>query len=255
MKALPDPIFCRKRMQRSQRSDEKAFSINPFPSLFSLRSFTAKKTGNQHGFTLFEMMVTLAVFVLLAAAVFGLMTGVIQSSSTLQDNQNRRDEIAALNAYMKKKLTQLPANTSLISYQRGDGEGLLQNGIVFGTINDAMVFDAKVQPNGYYTIRMATFITSTDPSQSQDARQTLQQLASTDDPSVVWTNLMSDIKTLDWKFLDFNATIWVDLWPNNAKPNLVEFSMQPAGELQPTTMDFWVPKIDTVTVAGVRAGP
>ena len=32
------------------------------------------------------------------------------------------------------------------------------------------------------------------------------------------------------------------------KPNLVEFSMQPAGDLQPTTMDFWIPKINPVSV-------
>jgi prepilin-type N-terminal cleavage/methylation domain-containing protein len=217
-----------------------------------IKNSSRSRTAARRGFTLLEMMITLAIFILLAAAVFGLMSGVIESSSTLQDNQNRRDEITALNAYMKKKLTELPADSSLISYQRGDGEGLLQNGIVFGTISDAMVFDAKVQPNGYYVLRQASYTTSGDPNEAQDARTYLQQAASTDDPTLIWTTLMGDLKTLDWKFLDFNSTLWVDLWPNSAKPNLVEFTTQPAGELQPVTMDFWVPKIDAMPVGGNR---
>ncbi len=53
------------------------------------------------------MMITLAIFVLLAAALFGLMTGVLQSTAVLQDNQFRGDQTAALAAYIKNKLTSL----------------------------------------------------------------------------------------------------------------------------------------------------
>jgi hypothetical protein len=58
---------------------------------------------------------------------------------------------------------------------------------------------------------------------------------------------VGDIKTLDWKFLDFNQTVWVDVWSSSTKPNLVEFTLQPADDLQPTTMDFWLPKIQGAT--------
>ena len=200
------------------------------------------------GFTLIEMMITLAIFVLLAGAVFGLMTGVLQGTSTLQDNQDRRDQVAALNAFLKKKLSELPAASTIGSYQRGNGEGLTQNGIIFGTRNFAAVIDAKLQANGYYALRLTTFTTEAGTDQPQDARQVLQLGVTADDPTLTWTPLMGDIKTLDWKFLDFNSTVWVDLWSGSNKPNLVEFSMQPAGDLQLTTMDFWVPKIEAVTV-------
>jgi prepilin-type N-terminal cleavage/methylation domain-containing protein len=199
------------------------------------------------GFTLLEMMITLAIFVLLAAAVFGIMTGVLQSTASLQDNQNHRDQVEALNAYLKNKLTEMPAASTINSYQRGNGEGLVQNGIIFGTANQATAVDAKVQANGYYLLRLTTYTTEAGPNQPQDARQVLQQSATTDDPTVIWRPLIEDIKTLDWKFLDFNVTQWVDLWGTGSKPNLVEFSMQPAGDLQPTTMDFWIPKITPIT--------
>jgi len=203
----------------------------------------------KRGFTLLEMMITLAIFILLAGAVFGLLTGVLQSTSALQDNQNHKDQTMALNAFLKKKLGEMPVGSTLVSYQRGEGEGLVQNGIIFGTVNSATAVDAKVQANGYYTLRLATVMAGNVQGQAaQDARQVLSQAVTTDDPTLSWIPLIVDIKTLDWKFLDFNATLWVDLWTNSAKPNLVEFTMQPAGELQPSTMDFWLPKLDTITL-------
>jgi len=205
-----------------------------------------RRPGNR-GFTLLEMMITLAIFLLLAAAVFGLLTGILQSTSRLADNQNRRDQVAALNAFLKNKLDGMPAGSTIASYQRGDGEGLLQNGIIFGNRNLATAIDAKVQDNGYYALRLTSFATTAGSDQPQDARQVLQQGVTTDDPTLVWTPLLGDLKTLDWKFEDFNATQWVDLWNSSNNPNLVEFSLQPAGDLQPTTMDFWIPKIQAVS--------
>jgi prepilin-type N-terminal cleavage/methylation domain-containing protein len=225
--------FSRKGTQRSPRNDLR-IGLHFLPRM--------------RGFTLLEMMITLAIFVLLAAAVFGLMTGVLQGASTLQDNSNRRDQIAALNAFLKKKLGEMPVASTLTSYQRGDGEGLVQNGIIFGAKNLATAIDAKAQANGYYALRLATFTTEAGPGQPQDARQALQRAVTTDDPTLAWTPLIGDIKTLDWKFQDFNVTQWVELWGSSTKPNLVEFSMQPAGDLQPTTMDFWLPKIETGSV-------
>ena len=207
-----------------------------------LRSFATKSSG----FTLLEMMITLAIFILLAAAVFGLLTGVLESTGSLIDNQNRMDRTVAFNAYLKKKLGEMPVGSTLVSYQRGDGEGLVQNGIVFGTVNLATVVDAMVQPNGYYTLRVATYAAGTVSGQQFDARQILVQDASTNDPSLTWTPLITDVKTIDWKFLDFNQTVWVNLWSTGTLPNLLEFTMQTAGDMQPSTMDFWLPKIDRV---------
>jgi prepilin-type N-terminal cleavage/methylation domain-containing protein len=242
----------RKGTQRPQKNDLKLRPPFFSATLCALRFFAAKKIAPRpsqaRGFTLMEMMITLAIFILLAAAVFGLMTGVLQSTSTLQDNQNRRDQIESLNAFLKNKLSEMPATGTLSSYQRGDGEGLVQNGIIFGTATLATAVDATPQANGYYALRLTTLAGVTLNGQSQDARQTLLQLVTTDDPSLVWTPLITDIKTLDWKFEQFNVTPWVDLWNSPPNPNLVEFSMQPTGETQPTTMDFWIPTIQPITV-------
>jgi len=199
---------------------------------------------------------TLAVFVLLIAAVFTLMTGTLQSASTLQDNSNRKDQVSALEAYLKRQIMSLPVASTIVSYQRGDGEGLVQNGVLYGTVNQATAIDATIQPNGLYTLRVANQSTgaTTSGSQPLDARQTLLQSVTTNDPALVWTSLMTDVKTIDWKFLDFNQTQWVELWSSGTKPNLVEFDFQPSGDLNGTTFDYWVPKIDPVPVANAGGG-
>jgi len=78
--------------------------------------------------------------------------------------------------------------------------------------------------------------------------QLFEQAITNDDASINWSPLIRDIKAVSWKFQDLNITQWLDQWNNaSAKPNLVEFSTQLAGDSQPVTMDFWLPRIDPVS--------
>jgi len=202
------------------------------------------------GFTLLEMMIAMAVFILLSAAIFGIIASVLESTSTLVDNQNHRDQITALNSFLKKKLGDLPARSTLISYQRGDGEGLVQNGIIFGTDDSALALDAKIQNNGFYTLRLSSFMATPMPNNPASAqRLNFNNYVAAEDPSLVWVPLIHDVQTVSWKFQIFNQTDWFDQWNvTSTNPNVVEFSMQLAGDLQPVTMDFWIKRIDPVSI-------
>jgi prepilin-type N-terminal cleavage/methylation domain-containing protein len=235
--------------QEAKNEFRSSLDTPPLPAAFSdPGNVVVRANRHQAGFTLLEMMITLTVFLILAAAVFGLLTGTLQSAATLQDNQGRSDQLSSLYAFIKTKLTQMPARSTISSYLRGDGDGLVQNGIIFGNTNLATAIDAKIQPNGYYILRLTSFASSASADQSQDARQSLATSVTTDDPTLSWTLLISDVKTLDWKFQDVNLAQWLDTWSSNTTPNLVEFTLQGAGDLQPTTMDFWVPKINPISV-------
>ena len=205
--------------------------------------------GSRRGFTLVEMMITLVILGLLAGMIFMLLTGILQSASVLQDNSNRSDRINALYDFIKNKLSAMPARSTIASYTRGDGEGLVQNGIIFGNTNLATAIDGKIQPNGLYLLRICSLATSENGQQQpQDARVTLTQSVTTDDPTLSWTALIPDVKTLSWKFQDPQQVQWDTAWTASNTPNLVEFDMQGGGDLQATTMDFWVPKINPITV-------
>jgi prepilin-type N-terminal cleavage/methylation domain-containing protein len=219
--------------------------MHSFASSFYLLPSTFR---SRRGFTLFEMMITVTVMLILAVMVFTLMTGVLRSASTLQDNQDRNDRLSSLYAFLMHKLTMLPARSTIASYTRGDGEGLVVSGIIFGNTNLATAIDGKLQDNGLYVLRMTSFATSEAGQQSQDARQTLTQSVTTDDPTLTWTTLLKDVKTMTWKFQDATQVQWDDTWTQSATPNLVEFDLQGGGDVQPTTMDFWVPKINPISV-------
>jgi prepilin-type N-terminal cleavage/methylation domain-containing protein len=202
-----------------------------------------RRRSAPRGFTLMEMMITLAVFIILVAAVFELLSGVLQSSAVLQDNVNRTDQLAALEAYIGNKVTTLPAGYTLVTYLRGNGDGLNATGILFGNTSTATAIDALTQPNGLYTLRVTTYNVDTTSSTPQDARQNLDQLVTTDDPSLSWRVLITDVKTLDWKFQDFDLQQWMETWTTTPNPNMVELTLQGGGDLQPSVYDYWLPKI------------
>jgi prepilin-type N-terminal cleavage/methylation domain-containing protein len=199
------------------------------------------RSGNRGGFTLVEMIITLTVFVILSAAIFGIVSGVLQSASSLQQNQNRADETTALRTYLDSSLNELPGGSQLTSYRRGDGEGLGQNGIIFGTDNLLTAVDAQMQANGLYTLRTCTFATTGTDANSATK---FTQLVCGNDPSLSWTGLLRDVKDISWHFQELNNAVWAEEWSNAShKPNLVEFTITLAGDLQPTTMEFWLPPV------------
>jgi prepilin-type N-terminal cleavage/methylation domain-containing protein len=206
------------------------------------RAFPVAPPRSARAFTLVEMVITMAIFVLLAGAVFGIVTGVLKSAGVLQDDQNRRDEIMALQEFLKTELNAMPGRATLNSYRRGDGEGLPVNGIIFGTAGRLTAIDAKMQPNGLYTLRVATFSHGGD---NVEAANLFNQAVTGNDDSLNWRDLVRDVRQVGWKFMGANASQWSDDWAlvSTNKPNLIEFSMQPAGEQRPTVTDLWIPPI------------
>ncbi len=205
-----------------------------------------KKSG---GFTLMEMMITLAIFILLSTAVFGIIAGVLHSASVLQDNQNRRDQLVAFNDYLNRQLKELPNGSILVSYRRGDGEGLKQNGIIFGQGENLTAIDAVQQPNGYHTLRMTTLDPSTLPKIVASPIVLFEAQLTQNDPGLAWTPLIRDIRHIEWKFQMFNMTEWQEIWNDSVnKPNLVEVTLEQAGDLQPVVMDFWLPPVAPINV-------
>jgi prepilin-type N-terminal cleavage/methylation domain-containing protein len=191
----------------------------------------------KRGFTLIEVIITLSIFLLLAAAVFGIFTATLESVAGLQDNQNQSDQAEALGAFLKKSLMDLPPEGNIFSYHR-DGAPFKVSGLIWGAGTNLRAIDMQAQANGYYTLRLATY---TPPAQatvtpSDDFRQ--QVLAN--DASLSWRPLVRDIRTADWRFRAYGIPQWNDQ-ATAQKPVLAEFTMQLAGATSPITDDFWIP--------------
>jgi len=216
------------------------------------RAWISFRRRTKRGFTLLEMMVTLAIFMLLATAVFGIIVETLRSTSTLQDNQGHRDQMVALNAFLKKKIEGLGPESFLVSYRRGNDEGLAQNGIAFGRVSDVIVIDAKPQVNGYYLIRLGRAKIEGGSSLNGGivGFKLPPGVLSDDGEGVEWTSLLRDVRAVGWKFRETGSDQWVNVHASpSPEPNLVELTVQLAGDLQPTTMDFWIPHISAVPLS------
>jgi prepilin-type N-terminal cleavage/methylation domain-containing protein len=192
------------------------------------------------GFTLIEVLVTLMIFILLTASVFGIMTAVFQSSNALKENQNRKDEISALHAFLKNRFEGLTATDHLESYRRGEGDGLRINGIMLTTQDEIEAIDASRQANGFYDLRLANPV---DAASLPAVTSFTQELEKNVD-ALAWTSLIRDVRSIEWKFQSASSPEWLDEWTSDStKPSLVECAIQLAGEEQPTVMDFPVPHL------------
>lgn len=202
------------------------------------------------GFTLLEMVITMAILLLLSGAIFGIIVGVLRGASTLHENQDRRDEIAALNSFLNKKIGDLGASGGVISYKRDNNEGLPQSGVIINAGAFALAIDTKLQRNGYYVLR-TTSVAASDSSipVGQSVSTYLLEKVTKDEDSLEWATLIKDLKTTSWRFEDPNTLVWSDYWKNSFKPNMVEFSIQLGGEPHPEVMEFWLPPIAATSYA------
>jgi prepilin-type N-terminal cleavage/methylation domain-containing protein len=197
------------------------------------------------GFTLIEMVIALAVFVMLAGAVFGIFSATLQSVAALQDNQNRNDRTEALGAWLKRQMLDLPASGTIVSYHR-DGAPFHVSGIIWGAGADLQALDLHLQANGEYTLRLAAYPPSsgsgiaglTGTISPQFAQFT--GLVIRDDDTLAWRTLVRDLNTADWRFLAPNQTQWQDA-TTGPKPAIAELIFQPAGASAAVTDDFWIP--------------
>jgi prepilin-type N-terminal cleavage/methylation domain-containing protein len=220
---------------------------------------TTRFRRSERGFTLIEVIITLCVFVLLAGAVFGIFSATLESVSSLQDNQTRNDQVEALGGWLKQQMLDLPANGTIASYRR-DTIPFHVAGIVWGAGEDLQALDLQMQPNGEYTLRLTAYqppVTSDSGLVGLAGPQPIAQFmiqVQLDEPSLTWRTLVRDLKSADWRFLQYNQTQWQDI-AASTKPILAELTFQPASVTAPVTDDFWIPPTQVPATLAVFGAP
>jgi len=211
------------------------------------------------GFTLIEMIITLAVFLLLAGAIFSIFGATLQSADTLQDDQNREDQAEALGAWLRQSLLALPAQGTLVSYHRND-RPFHVSGIIWGTGDNLRALDLQAQANGQYLLRFATANEDDDATdQAQHwgytpALTKFQTQVFNDDPALNWRVLVRDLQSADWRFRVLNGIDWTDT-ATSGKPLLAELTFQPSGAAGAIVDDFWIPPVQAVGLPALVAPP
>jgi prepilin-type N-terminal cleavage/methylation domain-containing protein len=210
------------------------------------------------GFTLFEMVVVVAIFVLLAGGIYATVNAAVRATATLTEENLQIQRVNAFVALLRRTFHNLPANAVFsggIREEGGDGfpEIVLRDAPgVFawgmgGPSAGTVLLTARPRLGGGREISLMLLPGSLGEMERREARE-----------GGAWLRLLPDLREVQWRFFDEQQQEWVDSWPEDSRPPLVELNLQLLGEEMPRKFVFWLPPVKEVDLSpppGEETGP
>ncbi len=195
------------------------------------------------GFTLFEMIVVIMIFVLMAGGIYATVSAAVQASAMLSEENLRTQRLNAFVSLLRRTFHNLPATGRLSGGVGTDGEGLPQivlrdapGVFAWGTGGPAagtVVLAARPRLGGGREFSLMLLPSSLGELERRDALQ-----------SGSWLRLVPDLRSARWRFFDPSQQDWVEEWPEGGeRPPLVELSLTLLGDDIPRSYVFWLPPV------------
>ena len=198
------------------------------------------------GFTLFEMVVVVSIFVLLAGGFFATVNAAVRATATLTEENLQIQRLNAFVALLRKTFHNLPATARFsggVRSEGGDGfaeivlrdaPGVFAWGIG-GPSSGTALLSARSRLGGGREIALMLLPGSLSEMERRDA---LERGA--------WLRLLPDLRSAQWRFYDEAQQDWVEEWPEGNRPPLVELNLTLLGEEVPRKFVFWVPPVKEI---------
>jgi hypothetical protein len=207
---------------------------------YSAQSTVART--NRYGFSLLEVTVALAVLMLVAGSIYGVLRGTLGLTAALEEERTRQEQIDGLIELCRKTFRMLPAEASLEGrVRREDGkllpELIIRNApetLAWDRVTDMEAISAlglRPQLGGLFSLGL---LRTTKP---EDINVEPVKLAKDGD----WLTLVSDLEKAQWRYFDSRSGLWLDDLPaGSLRPNAIELSLWFPGEQEPLRAVFWV---------------
>jgi len=213
--------------------------ISPLPAM---------KRGS-HGFTLFEMVVVVGIFVLLAGGIYATVNAAVRATATLSEENLQVQRLNAFVALVRRTFHNLPATAQFsggIRADSGDGfpEIVLRDAPgVFawgmgGSSAGTVLLTARPRLGGGREIGLMLLPGSLGEMERRDAIK-----------DGAWLRLLPDLREVQWRFYDEAQQDYVDEWPEGNRPPLVELNLTLLGEEIPRKFVFWLPPVKELDLA------
>lgn len=194
-------------------------------------------------FTLFEMILVVAIFVLLAGGIYGTVNAAIRATATLNEENIEAQRLNAFVALVRRTLHNLPATARVSGgVRRESGDGLVElvieeapGAFAWGTggpSSGTAVLAARPRLGGGREMSLLLLPGATG---EMERRELLERGA--------WLRLLPDLRSVQWRFFDEGQQDWVDEWSGGGRPPLVELTLELLGEGVPRRFTFWVPPV------------
>ncbi|MEX1009926.1 MAG: prepilin-type N-terminal cleavage/methylation domain-containing protein [Chthoniobacterales bacterium] len=207
------------------------------------------------GFTLFEMVVVVAIFVLLAGGIYATVNAAVRATATLSEENLQIQRLNAFVALLRKTFHNLPATAQFsggVRAEGGDGfpeivlrdaPGVFAWGIG-GPSAGTVLLTARARLGGGREIALMLLPGSLSEMERRDA---LERGA--------WLRLLPDVRSVQWRFYDEAQQDWVEEWAEGNRPPLVELNLEMLGEDVARKYVFWLPPVKEVDFSEETAEP
>lgn len=200
--------------------------------------------GFRSGFTLFEMVVVMAVFVLLAFGIYMTVNVAMRATAVLIEDNLQSQRLDAFVSLLRRTFHNLPASAQFsggVRAEGGDGNaeivlrdapGMFAWGSG-GTSAGTVVLSARPRLGGGREISLIHLPGTLGENEWREALE-----------GGDWLRLLPDLREVTWKFYDPVLQDWVEEWDEGReRPPLVELDMEFLGEDIPRKFVFWLPPV------------
>jgi prepilin-type N-terminal cleavage/methylation domain-containing protein len=195
------------------------------------------------GFTLFEMIVVVGIFVLLAGGIYATVNASIRATATVSEENLEMQRLDAFISLLRRTLHNLPATAKVsggVSAEGGDGLAelvLRESPGAFdwgagGPPDATVMLVARPRLGGGREISLLQLPASQGEMERRD------RIDSGD-----WLRLLPDLRSVRWRFYDASVQDWLDEWRRDDRPPLVELSLEFLGERGVRQYIFWLPPV------------
>jgi prepilin-type N-terminal cleavage/methylation domain-containing protein len=237
------------------------------------RDLHTMKHRDLHGLTLIEVVVALAILCLMSGAIYGIVSGSIESTASLALIQSEDRRMEAFLDRVRLAFVHLPA-TATLQLKIVESEPLRQELIIRG-VSDAFLWGdhgwwdksvvtlaplrwpdervasavlrqlrGKAEPvKQRYSLAMTVpdfYRTTPDgeplpdsPLRSRQGHQLLQP----DSEGRFWLDLLPEVDRVEWRFYDPQKKVWVDQ-QQPVRPPLIELRLSMPGRKTPVRVVF-----------------
>ena len=201
------------------------------------------------GFTLFEMVVVVAIFVLLAGGIYATVNAAVRATATLGEENLAIQRLNAFVSLLRRTFHNLPANAVFsggIRAQDGDGSaeivfrdapGVFAWGLG-GPSAGTAILSARPRLGGGHELSILILPGSLGEMERREALRDGK-----------WLRLLPDLREVQWRFYDEAQQDFVDEWPEGNRPPLIELNLTLLGEEIPRKFMFWLPPVKEVELA------
>ncbi|PWU07621.1 MAG: hypothetical protein C5B47_05830 [Verrucomicrobia bacterium] len=195
------------------------------------------------GFTLFEVLISVSLFLIVSGAIFTIVSAAIRTSATLTRHHLNSERLETLISFLRNVFTNLPPSAELSLQMREFSGGILvpelhfqhAPGMLPWRTGSSSAHVISLLPNTQAgTLAVKSY--SASLSENERKRILLERTG--------WVHLLKDISQIQWKSFDTATNSFRKEW-NFARPQLVKVTLwqKDRDSHNPVTAQFWIPAV------------